>query len=141
MLLFLCKDNMIHNPNSLSFIPKNEFSRRTARVKELFDRQPNIKQRVMQKWMDERPDLAKLKPDQLMVRIAIDYLKKWEEWLKENQESFRLPHERNHGEMPVHEYENRLHQEGCPIPVRADKRAKYDQAMDEMCYRRGDFQY
>jgi hypothetical protein len=109
---------MNFEPGDLNTIPKDRFSQRVARVKALFDRQPDVKHRVLEMWRNERPDLGSLKTDQLLVRIAIDYLKKWEDWKKES-----------HGEMPVQVYENSLHRDGCPIPKRADKRVKYDQAM------------
>jgi hypothetical protein len=126
----------MYTPNSLPTISKNNFGQRIARVKQLFNAQPNIKQRVLLKWNDERPDLARLKSEQLMVRIAIDYLKKYEEWKKEASWQ-PLPHMRNDWqEMSVMEYEMRLNREGCPIPKSGVKRRKYEDAMAE----RRDFQ-
>jgi hypothetical protein len=124
----------MYTPGSLPTISKDDFSKRTARVKELFNAQPAVKRRVLLKWTNERPDLGKLKEDQLMTRIAIDYLKKWEDWKKEPIWA-PFPHmRRDWTEMSVIEYESRLNRTGCPIPKQPEKRKKYEDAMAEHFY-------
>jgi hypothetical protein len=106
-------------PPPLSEIPKKQFFERVKRVKWLFDQKPDIRNAIIIVWNDERPDLGHMKTDQLLTPIAFDYLKRNDEYTSRNSAS----------EMPVEEYLRILRMNGCPIPKRRDKKAKYEEAM------------
>jgi hypothetical protein len=92
-----------------------KYYKRIDVVKNIINQFPNVKDRLLLQWNDERPDLGHLKSAQLLVRIAMDFLKQYDG-------VYRMP--------SIIHYADYLEKNGCPIPKRPDKLRKYQDAMN-----------
>jgi hypothetical protein len=100
----------------LAVLPKDRYYKRIDVVKDLFDSNPVLKDEMLVRWNDDRPDLGHLKSNQLMTSIAMDFLKRYDQ---------------AGGRYTIEQYVCEIRQRGAPIPKRKDKLAKYQEARND----------